>query len=298
MEEYTMDGVRGLIPGWAKAGYRSLRTRWLSLGLRSHQDFSLSEAERKASSAIAVVIAVHDSPEVTRRCLKSLEDFGGDAEVIVVDDGSKLESTRQLLEQACSQKGRRLIRNDVALGHSRASEAGVAVSTRPYVCLLNSDTIVTPRSWLGITRAFESSPEIAVVGPSTSQTVTAQVVPRAMYCRHFWSDEQIWCFAGKYVARHQREPVVDLPRVGGFAFFVRRAIWDKLGGFDRQLPDYGNETEFCRRARQLGLRVVWSKGSYIHHLGSESYGRVLGLAEIRKRGLDADAYINKAVSQE
>jgi O-antigen biosynthesis protein len=297
MEEYTRDGLRGLMPDWIKTGYRSLRSGLLSYGLNSNHDFHLSKEEQEASSRISVIIAVHDSPEVTERCLKSVRRFGGESEVIVVDDGSKLDATRQLVRQACSLNHWRLIRIEAPLGHSRASEAGIAVSTRPYICLLNSDTVLTPKSWWGMVRAFDVSPKIAVVGPSTSHTVTVQVVPRALYCRHYWSDEQIWCFAEKYVARHLKSPLINLGRVGGFAFFVRRSIWDEMGGFDKQLADYGNETEFCKRLKRHNFRVVWSKGSYIHHLGSESYGRLLGLAEIRKRGWEADMYIQDKLAK-
>jgi len=296
MEEYAEAGMRGIAPRWARASYRSIRRWCLSFGLRSSGDFFLSAEERKASATMSVVIAVHDSPEVTERCLKSLERFGGESEIIIVDDGSQLQSTRCLLEEFSSRNGWRLIRNERAVGHSRASEAGVNTATRPYACLLNSDTVVTPRSWEGIVAAFDRSPKIAVVGPSTSQTVTAQVVPRAMYCRHDWSDEQIWDFGARYVDRHRDEELTDLPRVGGFAFFVRRTVWGELGGFDKNLPDYGNETEFCRRVLRLDLRVVWSKASYVHHLGSESYGRTLGLAEILRRGSEADAYVEKKVT--
>ena len=283
-----------MIPEWFKAYYRAARARTLSIGLRSSGDFSLSEAERQASGTISIIVAVHDAPEVTRRCLNSLEIFGGNSEIIIVDDDSKLESTRNLLAGVCAKNRWKLIRHDKALGHSRASEAGVMVSSRPYVCLLNSDTIVTPHSWLGIVQAFEADGRIAVSGPSTSHTAGPQFVRRALHCRRYWSDEQIWCFAEKYVARHQREPVVDLPMVGGFAFFVRHSVWDELQGFDQNLPDYGNETEFCRRVIKSGRRIVWSKAGYIHHLGSESYGRTLGSKEIRKRCLESREYITKS----
>jgi GT2 family glycosyltransferase len=278
MEKDTQHEFRRLVPEWAKSYYRALRARLLSLGLRPAGPIPLSGQERQASGTISVVVTVHDAPEVTRRCLSSLETFSGDAEVIIVDDGSRLESAKFMLNAFCSRNGWKLVRNDVALGHSRASEAGISVSMKPFICLLNSDTVVTPRSWLGIARAFDDSPQIAAVGPSTSHTPTPQRVLRAYHCRHYWSDEQIWCFAEQYVARHRKEPVVDLPYVGGFAFFVRRAIWDEMGGFDKHLPDYGNELEFCRRLTRRGLRIVWSKTSYIHHLGNESYGRTIGLA--------------------
>lgn len=282
-----------LVARWVKTPYRAIRVRILSLGLPAGGSFQLSKEEQSASKKISVIVAVHDSPEVTLRCLNSLEKFGGDAEVIVVDDGSKLEATRRMLEAFCSRLHWKLVRHESALGHSRASEAGVKASRRPYFCLLNSDTVLTPHSWLGMVRAFETSPQIAVAGPSTSQTPTPQRVMRACHCRRYWTDDQICAFAVKYVARHGHEPIVDLPFAGGFAFFMRRTAWDESGGFDKNLPDYGNEAELCRRLKQSGLRVVWAKSSYIHHLGSETYGRTFGVNVINERCLEADSYIQR-----
>ena len=290
-EELPSHGWRRFIPGIVRSPYRYVRMRLLSIGLRSKGPFALPDDEKEASGAVAIIVAVHDAPEDTLRCLNSLERFRGDAEVIIVDDGSKLDPVRRMLDDFCARNGWKLVRNAHALGHSRASEAGVSVSTKPFVCLLNSDTVVTPRSWLGIARAFDNSPRVAVAGPSTSRTPTPQAVHRAHLCSHYWSDEQIWCFAEKYVASHRAEPLVDLPYAGGFAFFVRRAVWDEIGGFDKNLPDYGNEMEFCRRVRHSGYRIVWSRDSYIHHLGGKSYGRTLGFAGIEDRCQRADSYI-------
>ena len=124
IEESEMNKSRQLIPEWAKPHCRHLRAKVLSLGLRPRGPFSLGDEDRQVSARMSVIVAVHDAPETTSRCLRSLEVFGGDAEVIVVDDGSRLESTKNLLAGACSRNGWRLIRNDKPLGHSRASEAG------------------------------------------------------------------------------------------------------------------------------------------------------------------------------
>jgi len=290
-----MMGYKHFVPEIVKASYRRYRAWVLSRDLRPSASYFLSPEERSASAAVSVIIAVHDAPVVTARCISSLEKFGGDAEIVVVDDGSKLDAVRQMLDHACSRNHWKLIRHSKATGHSRASEAGVLASERPYICLLNSDTVITPHSWAGLVGAFESSPRIAVAGPSTSHTFGPQQVTRACHCRHYWSDEQIWCFAAKYVARHRLEPIVDLEFVGGFAFFIRRTIWNELNGFDKSLPDYGNESELCRRVVKIGLRIAWSKAAYIHHFGSESYGRTIGAAGIRRRSLGATDYINSRV---
>jgi GT2 family glycosyltransferase len=276
-----------------KSKYRSARAWFLTLGLNSHGNFSLSPEEQKASSEISVVVAVHNAPEVTRRCLDSLQKFAGGAEVIIVDDASTSDEVLQMLGDFRRRNNWRLMRNEKALGHSRASEMGVAVSKKPYACVLNSDAIVTSKSWGGVVRAFESSPQMAVVGPSTSYTVGPQLVLRACHCRRYWTDEQIWRFAEKYVARQKKQPLVDVPFVGGFAFFIRRSVWDALDGFDKNLPDYGNELEFCQRVKRAGLQIAWTKESYIHHLGNESYGKAIGLDTIKKRSLDALAYTQK-----
>ncbi len=282
-----------LAPEWAKKCYRIGRAWALSRGLKPRETFTLSDEERWSTGLMSVVIAVHDGPQVTERCFSSLEKFGGEAEIIVVDDASKLETTRQIIDDYCSRNGWKLIRHETAMGHSRSSEDGAAIATRRFLCLLNSDTVVTHRSWAAMASAFDLSPDIAIVGPSTSHTAGPQKIRRAELCRRYWSDGQIASFAEQYVLEHEKDKLVDLDFLGGFAFFVRKSLWDQVGGFDKNLPDYGNESDFCRRVKESGLRIVWSKGAYIHHLGGESYGRTLGFKAINERSLKAESYIQK-----
>jgi GT2 family glycosyltransferase len=287
-----MKSLKEMLPETPKIYYRTARAFLLSLDLRPRGAYDLPPDERQATSAISVVVPVHDALEVTARCFDSLERFGGEAEIIIIDDGSKLQATRKFLDERCARNGWKLIRNERPMGHSRASEAGVSASSRPYLCLLNSDTVVTPHSWAGVISAFDSSASIAVAGPVTSYSAGAQQIARAFHCRHYWSDEEICCFAERYVERHRMAPLVEQSFVGGFAFFVRRKVWDDLGGFDSKLPDYGNESEFCRRVLREGLKLAFTRKAYIHHLGNVSYGKTLGRAAIRERSLNARDYIH------
>jgi hypothetical protein len=271
----------------------SLRSRLLSLDLKSQGLFLVPAEEHDAASKISIVVAVHNAPEVTLRCLSSLERFAKGAEVIIVDDGSDHQVIGEILKEICMTNHWTLISHEKPLGHSRASEVGISASGRKYVCLLNSDTVVTPRSWGAMVKAFESDLATAVVGPATSFTYGPQQVLRAYRCRHFWTDEQIWSFAENYTSRYQNVQDKQVNFAGGFAFFIRRTVWDELDGFDLMLPDYGNEAEFCQRVLEKGLRIVTSKGSYIHHLGRQSYGQTFGRSAILRRSLEAQTYIEK-----
>jgi GT2 family glycosyltransferase len=264
--------IKAILPRPIRKLYRDVRAGVLSLGLPGGREFIQTELEREASKHLSIVIAVKDQPSVVERCLASVALFAAESEIIIVDDASVLDETSAILKDFAVRRGWVSMRNVQSLGHSRCCEIGAARATREYICLLNSDTVVTPRSWWGAKDAFECDATIGVVGPTTSHSATEQMLRRAMHCRHYWSDNQIFAFAEKYVGSQKPRSWVDLPEIGGFAFCIRRELWEQLHGFDENLPDYGNESELCVRVRKLGLRVVWTQNSYIHHFGGQSYG--------------------------
>jgi GT2 family glycosyltransferase len=270
---------------------RRTRARVLSIGLATEGTFEQPEAESVASAKVSVIIPVLDTPQL-ERFLKSLEKYAPRAEVILVDDGSELKSTRNLLKEYAARNGWDVLQHETPQGHSKATEAGARRATRPYLCLLNTDIVVTPWSWQAAVEAFESDPNVGVTGPSTSHATTPQMLKRAELCRHYWTDTQIFAFAKKCVEIVVGPGRVDLPEAGGFAFFIRRDLWEELEGFDPLLPDYGNEMELCRRVLKKGLRIVWTRKSYIHHLGNQTYsGPRFDSNYIKEKSLRAQEYI-------
>jgi GT2 family glycosyltransferase len=91
---------------------------------------------------------------------------------------------------------------------------------------------------------------------------------------------------------------VDLPVISGFAFFIRRDLWNELGGFDMNLPDYGNEAELCKRLSGRGFRLVWTQNSYIHHFGHGSYYKITSTVAMIAKRRAAQAYIDKKMNTE
>jgi GT2 family glycosyltransferase len=262
------------LPEQVKRQYRHLRSAVLSMDLRGNGDYSLSQEELQASGDMSVIIPVCDAPVVTARCLRSVERFGGEAEIILVNDASNLKETIDVINDFQKRNRWKLINNQTSLGHTRVNNNAAKESTRPYLCLLNSDTVLTPWSWRAASEAFKTDENIAAVGPSTSRSSSRQQIRRATYCRMYWSDRQICAFAKKYVSSRPQRAWVDMDYVDGFAFFIRRRVWEEVGGFNTEIPDYGNELELCERIRKRGYRIVWTANSYIHHFGKSSYDKL------------------------
>lgn len=278
-------------PGKALDQIRRMRAKIVTLGLSRDRVFEQSAEDKPASAAMSVIVPIHDAPLVTQRCLASLERYASEADIVLVDDGSKLASTVNLIRQYSERNGWKVVSNTVATGHSAACWAGALLANRPYLCLLNSDTVITPWCWRPIQEAFQLHPTIGVAGPSTSRSSNRQTRAVAGDCRFEWNDSQICSYAERLRHGPLFSSLIDLPWAAGFAFFIRLGLWKQLSGFDRNLPDYANELELCKRVRECGYRIVWVRRSYIHHLAGQSYGELMNQDEIRRRKLAGAQYV-------
>jgi GT2 family glycosyltransferase len=225
--------------------------------------------------------------------LASLEKYASKSEIILVDDASNLTETLEVIRQFTIRNNWRVVRNEISRGHSEACREGAELATRTYLCLLNSDTVVTPWCWRRVKEVFEQDQKIGVGGPSTSYSGNSQTLAFAEDQGRFWNDNQICAFASRLLTQLPEPTVTDLDWVSGFAFFIRRSLWEQVGGFDQRLPDYGNEVELCERIAEQGYRLVWIRNSYIHHFGGQSYKGVIGIKGIRARIRAAQIYTRK-----
>jgi GT2 family glycosyltransferase/glycosyltransferase involved in cell wall biosynthesis len=253
-----------------------------------------TDAEAGAEAwAVGVVVCVHNAPEETRRCLDALARHGrAPWLLVVVDDGSGAD-TRALLDTHPAMAGATLIRHEAALGYTRAANAGLRAAQGAIVVLLNSDTVVTA-GWLdALARAFDADPRCAVVGP-LSNTASWQSVPLLSeggdWATNSLPDGVTVDEAGRMVAgRRAVHPA--LPFINGFCFAVRREALDAVGLLDEaNFPEgYGEENDWCVRARIAGWTLRVADDCYVWHAQSRSFSheRRLRLAEQARRAIGA-----------
>jgi GT2 family glycosyltransferase len=286
--------IRNALPKVIIGGMQKVKTRVLSRGLPRNGVFEQPLEHKLASASMSIVVPIHDAPLVTKRCLASLERDATKSEIVLLDDASKLAETANIIREFSSRNAWKVIWNAKAGGHSAACRAGACLASRPYICLLNSDTVVTPWCWRAIEQAFEADPAIGVAGPSTCNSGgNDQNLDVAASCRYYWNDSQICAFAEQLTAAPPQPVILDVAWVSGFAFFIRRSLWEQLQGFDRNIPDYGNEVELCKRVTNKGYRTVWVRSSYIHHFGRQSYANEISDQEVRSRAAAASEYIRR-----
>ena len=121
-----------------------------------------------ARPGASVIVVVHDALWTVAPCLENVRfTMGAQDELIVIDDASRGATARFLARFAAQHPGRvRLIRNDRALGFSRAAGRGLAAATRPYAALLGANMRVIG-DWIDRLRVhLEARPSLGALSAS------------------------------------------------------------------------------------------------------------------------------------
>ena len=228
---------------------------------------------RAAPAPVDVVIPAYRGLRHTLDCIASvLATVPRGTRVVVVDDASPEPELSKALEALHRRRRIRLLRLAENQGFPGAANAGLRACAGRDVVLLNSDTLVPP-GWLGRLRAAAySGPDIGTATPlSNDATILSYPDPAG--------GNAIPDLAGTAALDALAQAanpglVVDVPTGVGFCMYVRRDCLDAVGLLreDAFAQGYGEENDFCLRARHLGWRSVAAADVFVGHVGGASFG--------------------------
>jgi GT2 family glycosyltransferase len=220
---------------------------------------------------VSVIIPTYGQTHFTLRCLASIAAHPPAVpfEVIVVDDAFSADET------ACLQRvtGIRLQRNAVNRGFLRSCNAAAKTARGEFLLFLNNDTQVLPNWADALLVLFRSRDDVGAVGskliyPDGRLQEAGGII---------WADGSGWNFGRHEDASH---PIYNYTREVDYcsaaSLMVRRAMFDRLGGFDtRYAPAYYEDTDLCFRLRAAGLKTLYQPRSVVVHYEGVSHGRDL-----------------------
>lgn len=231
---------------------------------------------RPHSETVSIIVTVHNALEHVRACLSSiLEHTSLPYDLVLVDDGSE-PPTSEYLRRFAGERRAVLIRNEAASGYTFAANQGLRAARGEYVLLLNSDTIVTEH-WLDrMVMCAESDPRIGIVGP-LSNSANWQSIPEAMKDGKWAVNElpENWTVQdmARSVAASTGRTYPRIPFLNGFCLLIKRQVLDRVGYFDEVNfgRGYGEESDYCLRARAGGWVLCVADDAYVHHAQTKSY---------------------------
>jgi len=218
---------------------------------------------------LAIVILNWNGKALLQQFLPSVIDHSKGADIYVADNASTDDSVAFVSKTYPSVK---IIQNATNGGYAKGYNDALKAIDAELYCLLNSDVEVT-QNWLApIISEFINNHNTAIVQPKILDFKNKNYFEYAgaaggfidqfgyPYCRGriFNTIEQ---------DQGQYDDVVDIFWASGACLFIRREIFEILGGFDESFFAHMEEIDLCWRAFNQGYKTKYVGASNIYHVG-------------------------------
>lgn len=230
---------------------------------------SASELTRR-EPLFSMVMLTYNNLSVTQQCISSIEAYATlPYEIIFVDNNSTDGTPQFLQDYVAGHPNHKLILNRQNHGFPGGNNQGFALAKAPFIVWTNNDVVVSP-GWMDrFAEAFKRYPDYGILGPVSNHVAGRQLVLPESYANR----SQFEHFAEKRFVEYEYRLREDI-RVIGFFLAMRREVMEKLGGLDEDFnPGNYEDDDYCLRARLNDFRVGFLEGIYIHHKGSQSFGK-------------------------
>lgn len=230
---------------------------------------------------LSVILVSYNTVDLLRDCLKSVyrEAASVSLEVIVVDNDSSDGSADMVAGEFPDV---RLVRNSANVGFSVANNAAMACALGKYLLLLNSDTVIRPGTFEAMIRRLEEDPEVGIAGcrlvrPSGEMDYACRrsfPTPLVSLCRllrlnRIFPRHRLF---GRYNLTYLDERTTyEVDSIVGAFMLVRRRVAEQVGGLDEDYFMYGEDIDWCYRAKLAGWKVLYvGECGVLHHKGASA----------------------------
>ena len=229
---------------------------------------------------VTTVVVAHDGAVWLPAVLTTLAQQTRPSNAIFGVDNASSDSSGALLEESLGAE--RVIRRaqDSGFGAAVAAAVDLGSSIQPplpddvveWVWLLHDDSAPDAMCLEELLDAADDQPSVVVVGPKILG----------------WHDRRLLLEVGVSVNadgrrvtglerrehdQGQHDGVRDVLAVSSAGMLVRRDVWDRLRGFDPNLPLFRDDVDFCLRVHRAGGRVIVATDAVMHHREASAHGR-------------------------
>jgi GT2 family glycosyltransferase len=224
---------------------------------------------------ISIIVVNFNAERLLKECLESLYRETQDTpfDVWVVDNNSRDESVRMVREDFPQVN---LIENDDNLGFSKANNQAIAKSASDYILLLNPDTVVRDRAIDKMVAFMDAHPDVGISGcrvlnkDGSLQPACRRSVPTPKVAFYHLSGLSKLFPNSMIMAKYNLtyldpDQSHEVDAVSGAFLLIRRAVVDQIGLLDEVFFIYGEDVDWCVRAKQAGWKVMYHPEAEILH---------------------------------
>ena len=219
-------------------------------------------SEPPGQPAISVVILNYNGQKWLERCLESLQaqSIFGRIEVIIADNASTDASDKMASQAMSGWTNGRFLQNGANLGFCEGNNRGAALARGQYLFFLNPD------AWLE-----KNCLEVLLKETEAAGAVAANPLVLDYDDDHF---QHLICSGidlfGLPNGAIRSAEVREVFAASGCGYLIRTDVFQRIGGFDREMFMYGDEIDLSWRVWIAGEKIVAVPQARMHHRGAVS----------------------------
>jgi len=166
-----------------------------------------------------------------------------------------------------------ILQYDRPFNYSAIYNYAVSQTKGEVLGLLNDDLQVISPGWLKEMVSHTLRPEIGAVGPMLYYPDdTIQHAGIVLGLGGLAGHVHVGLPRGSNGYLGRARVTQDFSAITGACVVVRRTVYEKVAGFDEQLPVIANDVDFCMRLVRRGYRILWTPWAELYHVEQASRG--------------------------
>jgi len=211
---------------------------------------------KKNSPLVSIIITNFNGEKYLKKCFDSLyKQKYKNIELILADGHSSDNSIKFVKTNYPKVK---ISRDEENLGLSYSSNNGAKLAKGEYLLFYNNDTISLPDFIKEMVKVGQSDKMIGVVCPLQ--------LPYKAQDDNKRTDDRLDTGVGSdiygYICTAKDAGHIFYPDA---AIFIRRSLFDLIGGFDNNFFIYGEDMDLCWRVHLMGYKVATAQKAIFRH---------------------------------
>lgn len=237
---------------------------------------------------LSIITLSYNTLDLVLECVSSLKkEFEielqkGEVEVIVVDNASAKDVTDGVEKGLQGLLGVHFIRSSENLGFGKGNNLAVEKAKGEYVLFLNSDTKTLNKGFLEMTEFLKSNSKVGILGGKLLNSDGTPQLSVGKFYNLF--NVIVTLFGGGRLGFGMSSPekISEVDWVSGACMMVKRDLFNKIGGFDKNIFMYMEDMEICYRAKKNGYKTFFYPDVCVKHKEQGSSNRSFAVINIYK----------------
>lgn len=216
---------------------------------------------------ISIVIVNYNGKQYLDACIDSIfsSNTAIEMEIIVVDNSSTDGSIEYLKTKYNQYQDRfEIVALDENYGPAKARNEGVKVAKGDYIGFLDNDTMVDPEWANSVIAEFEKDKNVGII---QCKLLLAKEKNKIDYVGEYLGQNGFLVQRArvKEIDRGQYDQKVNILAAKSAGMFIRKKVFDIIGGFDDNYFIYVEETDLAWRSWLAGYTTKFIPESVVYH---------------------------------